>query len=122
MAARIARCIEAMGSLAGRHRRGKRGISASDSDLPNLVRRICLLIPTRSSTGTTLARAGLAVMLAVLVVSALAAYPVPLLTVPSLVPVLAAASFPHCSARSTTGTPFACHGASGRIGGARDRA
>jgi len=37
--------------------------------------------------------AGLAVMLAVLVVSALAAYLVPLLRVPSLVPVLAAASF-----------------------------
>ena len=62
--------------------------------LPILVRHLLAHPNARSSHKVpTPQGAGLAVMLAVLVVSALAAYLVPLLTVPSLVPVLAAASF-----------------------------
>ncbi|MGC1712693.1 MAG: glycosyl transferase [Methyloceanibacter sp.] len=61
---------------------------------PILVRHLLAHPNARSSHKVpTPQGAGLAVMLAVLVVSALAAYLVPLLTVPSLVPVLAAASF-----------------------------
>ena len=61
---------------------------------PILVRHLLAHPNVRSSHKVpTPQGAGLAVMLAVLVVSALAAYLVPLLRVPSLVPVLAAASF-----------------------------
>ena len=61
---------------------------------PILVRHLLAHPNARSSHKVpTPQGAGLAVMLAVLVVSALAAYLVPLLRVPSLVPVLAAASF-----------------------------
>jgi UDP-N-acetylmuramyl pentapeptide phosphotransferase/UDP-N-acetylglucosamine-1-phosphate transferase len=61
---------------------------------PILVRHLLAHPNARSSHKVpTPQGAGLAVMLAVLVVSAFSAYLVPLLRVPSLVPVLAAASF-----------------------------